>query len=210
MSLSNDQVVLLLRALKGITGNPDQCFTAYDITKATRSLTEDNIRHGDVREVVHTFYDQGFLNLYTRQHHDFWSDADQDCRAAQLFVPPNGDPSSYDPHKVQMVKDDNDDGQVLLQDSDGNALITVGAVAQLPLSDDSADSVTPPDDSVVVNVVVSDPTAAPKPGLSPVIPDQLPVSKPTDPKRSGSLFDLIKRKLTKLPSLWAQARNVAD
>ena len=195
MSLSNDQVVLLLKALKGITGNPDQCFTAYDVTKATRSLTEDNIRHGDVREVVHTFYDQGFLNLYIRQHHDFWSNEDQDYRAAQLFVPPNGDPSSYDPNKVQMVKDDGDSSQVLLQDSSGNPLITSGSTAQLPA----------PDDSVVVNVVISDSAALPDPIL-PTVQGQPADTKP----RSGSLFDLIKKKLTKLPSLWAQARNVAD
>jgi hypothetical protein len=182
MALSNDAVVLVLKGLKGITGNPDQCFTAYDVTKATRSLTEDNIRHHDVREVIHTFYDQGFLNLYDRQSHSFWSDADQDYRAAQLFVPPNGNPGSYDPDEVQMVKDDGDnDGQVLLQDSAGNALITVGAAPSLPL-DPVTDSVEEVEDSVVVNVVVDD--AAP--------------SAPTKPQRPMSLYDMIKKGFTRL------------
>ena len=194
MALSNDAVVLVLKALKGITGNPDQCFTAYDVTKATRSLTEDNIRHHDVREVIHTFYDQGFLNLYDRQSHSFWSDEDQDYRAAQLFVPPQGNPSSYDPDEVQMVKDDGDaDGQVLLQDSTGNALITVGAV---PMVDPATDSAEEAEDSVTVNVVVGDAMPAVTQTATSVAP------KPVAQQRPPSLFDLIKKGLTKLPGFW--------
>jgi hypothetical protein len=202
MALSNDAVVLVLKALKGITGNPDQCFTAYDVTKATRSLTEDNIRHHDVREVIHTFYDQGFLNLYDRQSHSFWSDTDQDYRAAQLFVPPNGDPNSYNPDEVQMVKDDGDsDGQVLLQDSSGNALITVGTVPALPLVDPVTDSAEEVEDSVVVNVVVND--AAPAPVAAPMqTATSVAPTKPQRHQRPTSLFDLIKKGLTKLRGLW--------
>lgn len=199
MSLSNDAVVLVLKALKGITGNPDQCFTAYDVTKATRSLTEDNVRHHDVREVIHTFYDQGFLNLYDRQSHSFWSDADQDYRAAQLFVPAGGDPASYDPDEVQMVKDDGDDGQVLLQDSSGTALITVGAV---PILTDSAPD-SSPDDSVVVDVVVSDSAAIPEPTITPSATSVAPApAAARRPQQPGNLFDLIKKGLTKLPKFW--------
>jgi len=195
MALSNDQVVLVLKALKGITGNPDQCFTAYDITKATRSLTDDNIRHSDVREIIHTFYDQGFLNLYARQGHSFWSDADQDYRSAQLFVPPNGNPSSYDPDEVQMVKDDSDNDTVLLQDSNGNPLITAGAipVAQIPMQPDVNDD----SDDVVDAVVVDDVIDVPQPQICDPF-----VKGVGEPQRKDTLFDLITKKLTKLPKLW--------
>ena len=199
MALSNDAVVLVLKALKGITGNPNQCFTAYDVTKATRSLTDDNVRHLDVREVIHTFYDQGFLNLYTRQAHTFWSDAEQDYQTAQLFVPPNGDPSLYDPDEVQMVKDDSDNDAVLLQDSDGNPLITTGAVPAIAMkADNTADATIDIDDNNVID--------APNLNVTGTVTGRFSASAPNAPappqQKKDSLFDLITKKLTKLPKLW--------
>jgi hypothetical protein len=182
MALSNDSVALLLKALKGITDNPNQCFTVYDVTKATRSLTEDNIRHVDVRDVMHTFYDQGFLNTYTRQPYTFWSDNDQDYRTAQLFVPPSGDPDAYDPNEVRMVKPDDDDSvdaQVVLQDDNGTPLITVGAT---PV--DSQDS--------------QEDAATDQPAPQPVAHDAPTTRIKRDKKRPTTLFGLITNKLTKL------------
>lgn len=129
MSLTNDHAALVIRAFKGISANPDQCFTCYDVTKATRSITDDNIAHHEVREFIHALYDQGLLNNYNRIDHTFWDVNTNQNVTAQLFVPPTGDPYAYDPNEVQMVKEDTDDEgegpDILLEDGDGNPLITV-------------------------------------------------------------------------------------
>lgn len=103
MALNDNGVVNVLQALKGITSDPDQCFSVYDVTKATRNLTDENIRHNDVRELMHKFYDEGFLNKYTRTPRVFWRDGQQ--VNAQLFVPAGGDPDNYDPDEVTFDGD---------------------------------------------------------------------------------------------------------
>lgn len=128
MSLTNEHAALVIRAFKGISTNPDQCFTCFDITKATRSLTDDNIRHNEVRELVHALFDQGLLNVYNRIDHTFWDDSQGQNITAKLFVPPAGDPYAYDPSEVKMVKLDDldsDELDILLEDGEGNPLLTM-------------------------------------------------------------------------------------
>jgi anionic cell wall polymer biosynthesis LytR-Cps2A-Psr (LCP) family protein len=121
MSLSNETVVLLLQALKSITQDPNQCFTAFDVTKALRSLTAENVRHRDVRNIIHTFHKQDFLKSYTRVSHTF--DQNGDDITAELYVPPNGNQYDYDPNQVLLIKVVSDD----LSSDDG--------------SDDSSDAI---------------------------------------------------------------------
>lgn len=101
--LSNDATNFVLQALKGLMAVPGQCFTAYDVTKLARSLTKDRkvavISHDDVREVIHSLYDQGFLAGYQRIAHSFTNPNGQGIVTAQLFVPPNGSAWNYDPNK---------------------------------------------------------------------------------------------------------------
>lgn len=128
MSLTNEHAALVIRAFKGISSNPDQCFTCYDVTKATRGLTDDNIRHNEVRELVHALFDQGLLNVYNRIDHTFWDNDQGQNITAKLFVPPAGDPYAYDPAEVKTVKldsdSDSDEPDILLEDGDGNPLLT--------------------------------------------------------------------------------------
>lgn len=178
MSLSNTAVAVVLQALKGITANPDQCFTAYDVTKAARSLCDENIRHEDVRELLHTFFEQGMLKQYTRQPHNFWHNGRQ--IDAQLFCPPTGDPFAYDPDEVVMTKPDTDDDEVLLEDEDGDPLVNsqglVGANSQ--------------------NIVGATPDL--QTSQSPPTPAK-PKLDSTDP---FELLRKIKAGLTRLPKLW--------
>ena len=98
MALTNETTVLMLQAVKTITQKQDQCFTAFDVTKVLRSLTPERIDHKDVRGLLHTFYSKGFLKNYTRTPHSF-NHRGETC-FAQLFVPPNGDPSAYNPDQI--------------------------------------------------------------------------------------------------------------
>jgi len=107
MALDNDTVVILLQALKSITAKSTQCFTAYDVTKALRSLAKTTIAHKDVRQVIHKFYDEDFLNQYSRESHVFQYMGD--TIRSELFVPAGGDPNDYNPDDVVMLKvSDND------------------------------------------------------------------------------------------------------
>lgn len=103
MALNNETAALLVQSLKDITENANQCFTAYDITKSLRSLTDERIKHYDVRALVHAFYDHGFLDRYNRIDHIFYHNGS--TNRVQLFVPLNGDPSTYDPDKIQIIKE---------------------------------------------------------------------------------------------------------
>lgn len=100
MPLSNDAVTLVLRALKSLMADPGRCFTAYDVTKLTRSLGKDRIRHDDVRAVVHQLYTDGFLPGFNRLNHSFVNTENQQWVTAQLYVPPGGDANSYSPDAV--------------------------------------------------------------------------------------------------------------
>jgi len=131
MGLSNEHAALVIRAFKGTTQNPNQCFTCYDITKAARSLTDDNIRHFEVRELVHALYDQGLLQPYNRVDHTFWDPDGTEYVTAKLFVPPGADCFAYDPTEIKLEKDKTEDENdeepdILLEDGDGKALISVG------------------------------------------------------------------------------------
>lgn len=93
----------VMEALSDIMENPDQSFTAYDVTKAARSRTAANVRHADVRQLMHALYDNDFLTDYDRIDHTFWSDGRQEH--AQLFCPViGGDPNAYDPSAIQINK----------------------------------------------------------------------------------------------------------
>lgn len=102
MAMAPEIVILVLGTLKKLT-NSGQCFTAFDITKAVRSQTEDNVRHDDVKVLAHQFFEQGFFNGFTREPHTFISGGVS--TTAQLFIPPNGDASTYNPDKIRLEKD---------------------------------------------------------------------------------------------------------
>lgn len=99
MTLSNNTTNFLLQTLKSLMTAKSQCFTADDVTKSVRSLTEDYVDHNDVKDIVHTLFDQGFLDGFTCIKHNITTtDAPGTC--VQLFVPPGGDPYTYDPQRV--------------------------------------------------------------------------------------------------------------
>lgn len=101
--LDNVTTDAVMAAIFDVTSDPTQCFTAYDVTKAARSRTSANVRHSDVRVLVHQLYDNDFLTDYDRLDHSFWSDGRQE--RAQLFCPVvGGDPSTYDPDAIQVNK----------------------------------------------------------------------------------------------------------
>lgn len=105
MALTNDATNFVLQAIKGLMASPNQCFTAYDVTKAARSLTDERIDHNDVREVIHALYEQGFLAGYNRVTHMLPSrTGGRHDVPAQLFVPPGGSAFMYDPDQVVMTK----------------------------------------------------------------------------------------------------------
>lgn len=100
--LTDTGVSAVMEALSEIRLDTTQSFTAYDVTKAARSLTDENIRHPDVRDLVHALYENDFLEDYFRASHTFWSDGRQET--AQLFTPLGADPDDYDPHSIQLKK----------------------------------------------------------------------------------------------------------
>jgi len=125
MPPTNDATNFILTALKGVMATPNQCFTAYDITKIARSLTKERINHEDVRQIIHNLYEQGFMGGYNRVTHTFQvansGQTSDGTTTAQLFVPSGSDQYSYDPNSVAMsipnygaptvnsVDDDDDD-----------------------------------------------------------------------------------------------------
>jgi len=104
MALSNDATNFVLRALQSLMATQGQCFTAFDVTKAARSLTDERIDHNDVRQVLHNLYDQGFLAGYTRMNHNIVTVPGGSNTWAQLFVPAGATPHTYDPSQVVMSK----------------------------------------------------------------------------------------------------------
>jgi len=162
MSLTNEHAALLIRAFKGISSNPDQCFSAFDVTKATRSLTDDNVKHHQVREFVHALFDQGLLDPYDRIDHTFWDTNTNQNLTVKLFVPPGGDPYAYDPDQVKMVKtlsdddDDSDEPEVLLEDGDGNPLLTSVPASTVSKDDVQVVSVVDGLDDEVIKIHTKD------------------------------------------------------
>ena len=199
MALSNDSVVLLLQALKTITQNPDQCFTAFDVTKALRSLTDENIRHRDVRNIIHTFHAQDFLKNYTRVSHTF--DVNGDDHTAELYVPPNGDPYSYDPNQViidktNLVSDEVDDED---EDEDGDISDEIDDIitAPKPTSDADLDKWTAGVTGVIASPPIKPPTAAPRRrnvGSPPIMG--------AAPAPSKSMLDKVKDRLKQKIKFW--------
>lgn len=100
--LSNEAAAVVMEALSELRLDPDQSFTAYDVTKTARSLTDENIRHSEVRDLIHALYENDFLEDYYRNTHTFWVDGRQET--AQLFTPLNADPTAYDPKSIQIKK----------------------------------------------------------------------------------------------------------
>lgn len=100
--LTDSGALAVMQALSEIRLDTVQSFTAYDVTKAARSLTDENIRHSDVRDLVHALYENDFLEDYFRAAHTFWIDGRQET--AQLFTPLGTDPNDYDPGNIQLEK----------------------------------------------------------------------------------------------------------
>jgi len=178
MPLSNDAVTLVLRALKSLMADPGRCFTAYDVTKLTRSLGKDRIRHDDVRAVVHQLYTDGFLPGFTRMNHSFVNTENQQWVTAQLYVPPGGDANNYSPDAVAkttvvvtpIINDSEDvvDSDYSCDEDDSSEEDNQhlgSAFEDLPEEDAKTDSVTP----IVVSTSVSVP---PPPGPIPTPPPQ--------------------------------------
>lgn len=99
MSLNNDTTNFVLQALKSLMTAQGQCFTAHDVAKSVRSLTEEYVDQNDIKEVVHNLFDQGFLDGFTRINHNIIT-TDAPGTWVQLFVPPGGDPYTYDLSQV--------------------------------------------------------------------------------------------------------------
>lgn len=169
MPLSNAAVAVVLQALKSITADPDQCFTAFDVTKAARNLTGERISHDDVRELMHAFFDQGLLKNYQRIPRTFWHNGRQ--VDAQIFCPPNGDIFAYDPDQVTITKLDDH-----YQDDDVDL-------------DDTLD----PD---VEDPVVQQDAVSPAKGLVGAIPD---TSKSSDDVQKNAAFQAALKKTSAPP-----------
>lgn len=186
MALSNSAVTVVLQALKSITSHPDQCFTAYDVTKLARSLTTERIHHDEVRDLIHAFYDQGLMKQYQRLPHNFWQNGRQ--VQAQIFCPPNGDILAYDPDEVQFLdhsvdEEDLDEDQDLDFDDFDDA--STPQVLQSPIQPQPALVGATPD------ISNDPPKAAPKLLTSESLPDPLTVIK-----------EKIKGKLSKLSNMF--------
>lgn len=203
--LTNETAAVVMEALSDITLNPDQSFTAYDITKAARSLTDENVRHSDVRELIHALYDHSFLTHYDRFPHTFWTNGRQET--AQLFCPVTGDPNDYDPEDIQLIKQNA--AQAAIKGALGNNPLIQGATVMvstkngfgvtgcmgLPIGLTDPSALDEEEEQVIdassfTPITKAKPYVSPNPSSNPIKIDPLKVVKK------------IKDRLSKLPRFW--------
>lgn len=88
-------VIATMQALQKLAKDPSRCFTFYDVTCLAREQTDEEVEHTTVKELVTSFFDEGFMSRYTLSNHTFTSGGKR--ISAKLFHTALGNPTNYTP-----------------------------------------------------------------------------------------------------------------
>lgn len=98
MVISVEATNSVFQALARLMASKDQCFSFEDIIEAAQATCKEPLKVDEVKKLVDALFEQQFMQGFTKASKAVM---DEDTRRiVDLFVPPNGDPSSYTLKKV--------------------------------------------------------------------------------------------------------------